>query len=80
MSDQAVSLLGQLAALRLLAAQSSVGLAQLLLQGGVGLWKKGKKKKASVKRTRQRKETTEEIRPDCSAVGSNLGDYSPQVR
>ena len=35
--DQPVALLSQLAALLLLGAQGSVGLAQLLLQGGVGL-------------------------------------------
>ena len=37
LSDQSASLLGQLVALRLLAVQSGVGFAQLLLQGGVGL-------------------------------------------
>ena len=39
LSDQPVSLLGKLAALRLLAPQGGVGFAQLLLQGGVGLYK-----------------------------------------
>ena len=28
----------------------------------------------------QRKKVAREIRPDCSAVGLNLGDYSPRVR
>ena len=37
LGDQAVSLLRQLAALRLLATQGGVGFAQLLLQGGIGL-------------------------------------------
>ena len=40
LSNQAIPLLGQLAALRLLPAQSSVGLSQVLLPGGVGLRKK----------------------------------------
>ena len=37
LGDQAVPLLRQLAALRLLATQGGVGFAQLLLQGGIGL-------------------------------------------
>ena len=37
LSDQAIPLLGQLAALCLLATQGGVGFAQLLLQGGIGL-------------------------------------------
>ena len=36
LSDQLVTLLGQLAALSLLAAQGGVGFAQLLLKSGVG--------------------------------------------
>ena len=50
LGDQPVPLLGQLAALCLLAAQSGVGFAQLLLQGSVGLWEKGKKKEHQSRR------------------------------
>ena len=30
--------------------------------------------------SQQAKKVAGEIRPDCSAVGLNLGDYSPRVR
>ena len=36
-----------------------------------------RKKKEGVKSSR--KKVAGEIRPDCSAVGPNLGDYSPRV-
>ena len=48
LSDQPVPLFGQLVALRLLATQGSVGFAQLLLLGSVGLCKK-KEERISVK-------------------------------
>ena len=79
LSDQAVPLFGQLAAFRLLAPEGGVGFAQLLLQGGVGLCKKGKKTRTSI--NQQRRDTVaEEIWPDCSVDSLNLGDYSPRVR
>ena len=120
LSDQSVTLLGQLAALPLLAMQVGVGFTQLLLQDSIGLYKsrKRKRRQRSTKKkysrrgdparllssrpesqglqpagapARPRRERSHqyqqrrrivawEIRPDCSAVGPNLGDYSPQVR
>ena len=76
--DQSVMLLGKFAALCLLDAQHGVGFAQLLLQGGIGLCKKERRK--SISQKAKRDAVAGEIRPDCSAVGPNLGDYSPRVR
>ena len=76
--DQPVTLFGQLALVRLLGTQRGVGFAQLLLQGGVGLCK-GRRRKRHQQSTR-RDTVAGEIRPDCSAIGPNLGDYSPRVR
>src|SRR4051812_45294447 len=70
--DQPVTLLGQLVAVRLLGAQCGVGFSQLLLQGGVGFCKRRRKgHQQSVKKD----EVARKIRPECSAVDPNLGDY-----
>ena len=42
----------------------------------------GKVRTHTLRRRRKTKhmQLTGEIRPDCSAVGPNLGDYTPRVR
>ena len=76
LSGLQIALRGELAALLLFGAQSGVGVAQLLLKSSVGPSEEERKKALS----HQEKKVTKEIRPNCSAVGPNLGDYSPRVR
>ena len=72
--DQAVTLVHQGGELRVLGMKSSLGLPQLCPQTGVGRCRDGRK------RRNNKRKSSKKIRPDCSAVGPNLGDYSPQVR
>ena len=67
---QAVALLNRSTALGLLGTQRGLGLTQLLQQVGIGLCKDSKEESPV------RKKSPEKIRPDCSAVGPNLGDYT----
>ena len=72
--DQAVTLLNQGVKLGFLGAKGGLGPIQLLPQVGIGLYRYGKEEKAI------RKKSPGKIRPDCSAVGPNLGDYTQWVR
>ena len=72
--DQAVTLLSQGIALGFLGARGGLGPTQLLPQVGIGLCRYGKEEKTI------RKKSPGKIRPDCSAVGPNLGDYTQWVR
>ena len=72
--DQAVALLHQGGELRVLGTKSSLGLPQLCPQTGVGRCRDGRK------RRNNKRKSSRKIRPDCSAVGPNLGDYTQWVR
>ena len=72
--DQAVALLHQGGKPGALGTKSSLGLPQLCPQTGVGYCRDGRKRKNS------KKKSSRKIRPDCSAVGPNLGDYTQWVR
>ena len=69
---QAVTLQSEGTELALSGAEGGLGHTQLLPQVGVGSCQYGKKK--------LRKKSARKIRPDCSAVGPNLGDYTQWVR
>ena len=71
---QAVAFLHQGGELGILGTKGSLRLSQLCPQAGVGHCRDGRKRKNS-KRKLSRK-----IRPDCSAVGPNLRDYTQWVR
>ena len=71
---QAVTLLSQGVKLGFLSTKGALGPTQLLPQFGVGRCRYGKEEKAI------RKKSPGKIRPDCSAVGPNLGDYTQWVR
>ena len=72
--DQAVALLHQGGELGILGTKSSLGLPQLFPQTGVGRCRDGRK------RRNNKRKSSRKIRPDCSAVGPNLGDYTQWVR
>ena len=72
--DQAVALLHQGGELGILGTKGSLRLSQLCPQTGVGRCRDGRKRKNS------KKKSSRKIRPDCSAVGPNLGDYTQWVR
>ena len=65
---QAVTLLSQGGALGLLGAKGGLGSAQLAPQVSIGPYRY------------EERSCQEKIRPDCSAVGLNLGDYTQWVR
>ena len=72
--DQAVALLHQGGELGVLGTKGSLGLPQLCPQTGVGRCGDGRKRKNS------KRKSSRKIRPGCSAVGPNLGDYTQWVR
>ena len=57
-----------------LGTKGSLRLSQLCPQTGVGHCKDGRERKNS------KRKSSRKIRPDCSAVGPNLGDYTQWVR
>ena len=71
---QAVALLHQGGELGILGMKSSLGLPQLCPQSGIGRCRDGRKRKNS------KRKSLRMIRPDCSTVGPNLGDYNQWVR
>ena len=71
---QAVAFLHQGGELGVLGTKGSLGLPQLCPQTGVGRCRDGRRRKKS------KKKSSRKIRPDCSAVGPNLGDYTQWVR
>ena len=72
--DQAVVLLHQGGEVGILGTKGSLRLSQLCPQTGVGRCRDGRKRKNS------KKKSSRKIRPDCSAVGPNLGDYTKWLR
>ena len=73
--DQAVTLLSQGVELGFLSTKGGLGPTQLLPLAGIGLCRYGKEEKKAI-----RKKSSGKIRPDCSAVGPTLGDYTQWVR
>ena len=71
---QAVTLQDQGVVLGFLGAKGGLGPAELPPQVGIGSCKHEDKGKTI------RKKSSRKIRPDCSAVGPNLGDYTQWVR
>ena len=71
---QTVAFLHQGSELGILGMKGSLRLSQLCPQTGVGRCGDGRKKK------NRKKKSSRKIRPDCSAVGPNLGDYTQWVR
>ena len=71
---QAVAFLHQGSELGILGTKGSLRLSQLCPQTGVGRCRDDRKRKNS------KKKSSRKIRPDYSAVGPNLGDYTQWVR
>ena len=71
---QAVAFLHQGGELGILGTKGSLRLSQLCPQTGVGHCRDGRK------RRNNKRKSSRKIRPDCSAVGPNLGDYTQWVR
>ena len=72
--DQAVALLHQGGELGVLDTEGGLRLSQLCPQTGVGRCRDGRKRKNN------KRKSSGKIRPGCSAVGPNLGDYTQWMR